>query len=201
MPFLLGLTGNIGCGKSTVGALLAERHGAEYLDADLVVRALYAPGTPETRAIAERFGLDLLQRDGTIDRRRLGDRVMADPAARLALEQLLDPSIRPRIMARIAASQAPVFVVDAIRLFEGGLAEECDATWVVACDREQQLRRLAESRGLTPEQAALRVDAQRPQAEKIGLATAVIYNRGSLDELAQAVADAWARTVAPRLVL
>jgi dephospho-CoA kinase len=89
MPFLLGLTGNIGCGKSTVGALLVERHGAEYLDADVIVRELYAPATPETRAIAERFGRELLQPDGTIDRRRLGDLVMADPGARLALERLL----------------------------------------------------------------------------------------------------------------
>src|SRR5205085_5803628 len=81
MPFLLGLTGNIACGKSTVGQLLADRYAADYVDADRLVHALYASGTPETRAIADRFGADLLRDDGTIDRRRLGDMVMSNTAA------------------------------------------------------------------------------------------------------------------------
>src|SRR5258708_39906983 len=95
--FLLGLTGNIACGKSTVGQLLAERFGAEYVDADRLVHALYAPGTVETRAIADRFGHDLLQANGTIDRRRLGDTVLADRAALRDLEDLLAPGIRHAI--------------------------------------------------------------------------------------------------------
>src|SRR5215208_1793034 len=73
VAFLLGLTGNIACGKSSVGQLLADRYGADYVDADRLVHGLYAAGTPETSAITARFGDDLLQPDGTIDRRRLGD--------------------------------------------------------------------------------------------------------------------------------
>src|SRR5712692_3788681 len=87
VPFLLGLTGNIACGKSTVGQLLADRFGADYVDADRLVHTLYAAGTPETAAIADRFGHDLLKDDGTIERRRLGDMVLADRAALADLER------------------------------------------------------------------------------------------------------------------
>ena len=130
VPFLLGLTGNIACGKSTVGQLLVERHGAEYIDADRVVHALYAAGTAETSAIGSRFGQDLLQADGTIDRRRLGDLVMADRAALRDLERILDPGVRRAIEDRFAISTAAVVVLDAIRLVEGGLYKRCDAVWV-----------------------------------------------------------------------
>jgi len=96
VPFLLGLTGNIACGKSTVGQLLADRYGAEYVDADRLVHALYAAGTPETAAIARRFGQELVGPEGTIDRRKLGDRVLADRAALRDLEQILDPGVSTR---------------------------------------------------------------------------------------------------------
>src|SRR5215216_1424313 len=97
MPFLLGLTGNIACGKSTVGQLLADRYAADYVDADRLVHALYAPGTSETQAIARRFGADLLTPDNTIDRRRLGDRVMADHTALRDLEVILGPGVRTAV--------------------------------------------------------------------------------------------------------
>jgi dephospho-CoA kinase len=198
MRFLLGLTGNIGCGKSTVGQLLAERYGAEYLDADRVVHGLYAAGTPETLAIAERFGADLLKPDGTIDRRRLGDIVMADPDALKELERLLAPGIRRAIDQRLAASTAAVVVLDAIRLIEGGMAARCDAVWVVTCEREAQIERLQASRHMTAEQAALRVDAQAAAAEKLRYATEVIRNLGSFDDLERRVTEAWDRSVAGR---
>src|SRR5262245_38210994 len=142
MAFLLGLTGNIACGKSTVGALLADRYAADYIDADRIVHALYAAGTSETRAISERFGADLLQANGTIDRRRLGDIVMADRAALRQLERILDPGVRGAIDARISSSSADVVVLDAIRLIEGGLYQRCNAVWVVICDPDVQIARL-----------------------------------------------------------
>jgi dephospho-CoA kinase len=200
VAFLLGLTGNIACGKSSVGQLLAERFGADYVDADRLIHDLYAPGTAETQAIATRFGADLLRADGTIDRRRLGDRVLNDPAALRDLEGILNPGVRRAIEARIAATVRPVVVVDAIRLIEAGLAARCNAVWVVTCDPEVQQRRLQASRGFSPEQAALRIQAQRPQAEKVAHATTVIDNRGSLEDLAHAVDEAWRATVAPYLV-
>ncbi len=199
MPFLLGLTGNIACGKSTVGKLLAERFGVDYLDADAVVHELYAPGTPETRAIAERFGARFLRPDGTIDRARLGEVVLADAAALRDLEAILHPSVGRLIAQRVARTRAPVVAIDAIKLFESGLAAYCDVVWVVTCARDDQLRRLEASRGLTRQQAELRIDAQPPQVEKLRRATAAIDNHGSLQDLARQVERAWARTVAPHL--
>jgi len=197
--FLLGLTGNIACGKSTVGQLLAERFGADYVDADRLVHALYASGTPETAAIADRFGHDLLKDDGTIERRRLGDMVLADRAALADLERILNPGVRRAIADRIAHSSAPVLVLDAIRLIEAGLAKRCDTVWVVVCDQDSQMQRLQASRALTADQAALRIAAQTPAAEKVRHANAVITNQGSIDDLAKQVDKAWQQTVASRL--
>ena len=195
MPFLLGLTGNIACGKSTVGQLLADRFGADYVDADRLVHALYASGTPETSAIAERFGAALVKEDGTIDRRRLGDVVLGDRSALRDLERILDPGVRQAIADRIAHSKAAVVVLDAIRLIEAGTAARCDAVWVVVCDQDAQMQRLQASRGMSGEQAALRIAAQTPAEEKLRHATAVITNDGSLENLTAQVEAAWKSTV------
>jgi len=198
VPFLLGLTGNIACGKSAVGQLLAERYGADYVDADRLVHGLYAAGTLETRAIADRFGQNLLRaEDGTIDRRRLGDVVLSDSNALRELERILDPGVRQAIADRIARTRAPVVVLDAIRLIEAGTAARCDAVWVVVCDRDAQMQRLQAARGLSADQAALRIAAQRPAEEKIRHATAVLTNHGTLEDLAHQVEAAWNRTVQP----
>ena len=199
MPFLLGLTGNIACGKSTVGQRLADRYGAEYVDADRLVHALYAAGTPETAAIAARFGADLLQPDGTIDRRRLGDMVMSNPSALRELEQILDPGVAQAIVERVENTTARVVVLDAIRLIESGLADRCDTVWVVVCDPDLQRRRLQAARGLSAEQAALRVAAQRPVAEKLRRADAAITNNGSLEALMRQIDAAWQASVQPAL--
>ena len=198
-PFVLGLTGNIACGKSTVGQALSERYGAEYVDADRLVHTLYAPGTPETVAIAARFGAHLLRSDGTIDRRRLGDLVMSNSHALRDLERILDPAVGRAIAQRVGGTTARVVVLDAIRLVESGIADHCDTVWVVVCDPDLQLERLQASRGLTREQAALRIAAQRPAEEKLRHARAVVANNGSLDDLLQQLDAAWDQTVRPAL--
>jgi dephospho-CoA kinase len=199
VAFLLGLTGNIACGKSTVGQLLADRYAADYVDADRLVHALYAAGTPETAAIAGRFGRDLIGADGTIDRRKLGDKILADRSALRELEQILDPGVSQAIADRLARTAAPVLVLDAIRLIEAGIAARCDAVWVVVCNRDVQAARLQSSRGMSTEQASLRIAAQSPAEEKIRHATAVLTNHGSLDDLSAQVDEAWNRTVQPNL--
>jgi len=176
-----------------------DRYGAEYIDADHVVHQLYAAGTPETQAIAARFGPDLLRDDGTIDRRRLGDIVMKDASALRELEGILDPSVRAAIDDRIAHTSASVVVLDAIRLIEGGLYRRCDAVWVVVCDRALQIARLQSTRAMTAEQAELRVAAQRPIAEKLQHATAVVRNNQTFDALMAEVDEAWRTTVQPCL--
>jgi dephospho-CoA kinase len=200
VAFVLGLTGNIACGKSSVGAFLATRYKADYLDADRIVHSLYAAGTSETQAIAGRFGQHLLKPDGTIDRRRLGDIVMADRGALRELEQILDPGVRAAIEARFTSSEAAVIVLDAIRLIEGGLYQRCDAVWVVTCNPDVQVERLKQTRNFSEDQARLRVSAQAPVEEKLRCATAVITNDGSMEELESQVERAWQATVGPYLV-
>ncbi|MCC6177891.1 MAG: dephospho-CoA kinase [Chloroflexi bacterium] len=186
MPLRIGLTGNIACGKSTVGALLAAR-GADYVDADRLVHALMESGTPENAAIVARFGADVRTSEGRIDRGALGARVWSDPVALRDLESILHPGVRKEIRRRLAAATAPIVVIDAIKLIESGLAREMDTVWVVVCSRNEQTRRLAETRGLTAEQAAVRIDAQAPAEEKLRHATTVIDNSGSLADLERQV--------------
>ena len=195
MPFRIGPTGNIACGKSTVGKLLVAR-GAEYLDADRLVHALMEPGTPENDQIVARFGPEVRAADGRIDRPRLGGIVFADPAALQDLEAILHPGVRTEIRRRLAASTAPIFVVDAIKLIEGGLAREMDAVWVVTCPRSEQVRRLMTERGMTSDQAETRISAQGSQEEKVRHATVVIDNGGTLEETERQVAAALAKNLA-----
>src|SRR5688572_15317202 len=200
MPYRIGLTGNIACGKSTVGQLLVAR-GAEYVDADRLVHTLLEPGTPENDRIVERFGPEVRAADGRIDRPRLGGIVFADPAALRDLEAILHPGVRAEIRRRLTASTAPIFVVDAIKLIEGGLAREMDAVWVVVCPRSEQVRRLMTERGMTAKQAETRITAQGSQEEKVRHATVVIDNGGTLDETVRQVDAALAlsqRTLADK---
>jgi dephospho-CoA kinase len=190
MPYIIGLTGNIGTGKSTVAAMLAEL-GAEVIDADRLAHELMAPGRPEWEQIVARFGPEILQPDGTIDRRKLGAIVFRDPAALAALERILHPAVRARIRERFAATERPVVVVEAIKLLEGGLYREVDAVWVVTADRDVQLARLVASRGLSPEEAEARLAAQGDQAEKVARADVVIDNRGELRDTQKQVLAAW----------
>ena len=190
MPYRIGLTGNIACGKSTVGQLLADR-GAEYIDADRVVHQLMEPGTPEFDGILARFGRAVLDAEGRIDRRALGALVWGDPAALRDLEEIVVPATRREIRRRVAASTAPAIVVDAIKLIESGLHREMDAVWVVTCPRDEQIRRLTEQRGMSRDQAIARIDMQAPQGEKVRHATVVIENTGSLAELERQVEAAW----------
>lgn len=192
MPYRIGLTGNIACGKSTIGKLLVAR-GAEYVDADRLVHALMEPGTPEHGQIVARFGPEVRAADGRIDRPRLGGIVFADPAALKDLEAILHPGVRAEIRRRLGASTAPIFVVDAIKLIEGGLAREMDAVWVVTCPRSEQVRRLMTERGMTAEQAETRIAAQGSQEEKVRHATVLIDNSGTLEETERQVDAALAK--------
>jgi dephospho-CoA kinase len=201
--YLIGLTGNIACGKSTVLELLRER-GAQVLDADRVTHELQAPGQPVYRAIVDAFGPGILPAPGgPIDRRALGAIVFADPAALRRLEQIVHPAVRERIMAWLASvgdgknqlptpiSQLPVAVIDAIKLLEGGWKQVCDAIWVVTCPPEQQLARLIATRGMREDEARARIAAQPPQADKVAQADVVIDNSGTLEDTRRQVDAAW----------
>ncbi|HEY3228760.1 MAG TPA: dephospho-CoA kinase [Roseiflexaceae bacterium] len=216
--YVIGLTGNIACGKSTVLDMLHER-GAQVLDADRVTHELQAPGQPVYHAIVTEFGPGILSAPaGPIDRRALGAIVFADPAALRRLEQIVHPAVHARITAwlddvarrsvedrgwmiedRDSASSSSILdhpsstvaVIDAIKLLESGWKSLCDAIWVVTCVQEQQVDRLMATREMSEAEARTRVAAQPPQADKIAQADVVIDNSGSLEETRRQVEAAW----------
>ena len=191
-PYLIGLTGNIGCGKSAVAAMLEEL-GAEVVDADRLVHQLMEPGTDCWRAIAERFGPAILRADDTIDRSALGEIVFRDQAALAALESILHPATWKLTEARIASSTRSVVVLEAIKLIEAGWVDRVDSLWVVTCSREKQMERLTRDRGLTAPEALLRIDAQPAAGEKVKRADVVIDNGGTLTATRRQVEAAWDR--------
>ncbi|MEA2642366.1 MAG: dephospho-CoA kinase [Chloroflexota bacterium] len=188
--YVVGLTGNIASGKSAVATMLAEL-GADVIDADHVVHEVYSSGAPEVAAIRDRFGPTVIAADGSIDRAALGHLAFADRAAMADLEAIVHPAVRERIRSRIATTEAAVAVIEAIKLIEGPLAQMCDAIWVVTAPREQRIARLMATRGLAEPEAAQRVDAQNPEAEKVRAADIVLENTGTIQELHRQVLAAW----------
>jgi len=192
MPYILGLTGNIASGKTTVGLMLMELGLSTYIDADLVVHELYLPGQSLPAKLAEAFGPGVLDSDGGVDRRALGAIVFNSPERLRQLEAIVHPAVREALLGKIRAlAPDAIGALDAIKLVESGYAPFCHGLWVVTCPPEIQLRRLIEQRGLTEEEARARLAAQPPIDEKLPLATAVIHNDGSLEHLREQVTDAW----------
>ncbi|MEA2609244.1 MAG: dephospho-CoA kinase [Chloroflexota bacterium] len=158
----IGITGPIGCGKSTIASWLGERPDVVVVDADRVARDVLDRGEPALDAVIARFGRRLLGPDDELDRGALGRLVFADPAALRDLEAIVHPAVRPRILAAIAKAEADgaaAVVVEAIKLVEGGLGAVCDEIWLVTCDPEAQRSRLI-ARGSSPEDADQRIVAQ-----------------------------------------
>jgi len=191
-PLLIGLTGNIGTGKSTVARMLAEL-GAETIDADKVAHAVMRAGTPAHARIVEAFGSGVVGHDGEIDRAWLGALVFADPAALARLEAIVHPATMEVIHRRINATPAAVVVVEAIKLIEVGMADACDSVWVTTCRPDQQIHRIMGGRGLSRAKAERRVQAQPPQEEKIARADVVIDTSCALSRTRAQVWAAWKR--------
>jgi dephospho-CoA kinase len=181
MTVRIGLTGPIGCGKSTVAGWLGERAGVVVIDADEVARDVVEPGEPALEAVFARFGEALVGEDGELDRAALGRIVFADPAALRDLEAIVHPAVRSRILAEIAdaeTTRAEAVVIEAIKLVEGGLAELCDEVWLVTCDPVAQRGRLVD-RGLPAVDAEQRIAAQAGLPERLeAVATRIIDTSG-----------------------
>lgn len=177
----IGLTGPIGCGKSTVAGWLAAR-GAVVVDADRLARAVTERGEPAFDAVVARFGPDVVASDGSLDRPSLGRLVFADAAALRDLEAIVHPAVRPRIVAAVELAEADgaqVVAIEAIKLVEGGYASECDEVWLVTCSPEEQRARLV-ARGMTPEDAAQRIDAQGDVVDRLrSAATRIVDTSGT----------------------
>jgi dephospho-CoA kinase len=177
MTVRIGITGPIGCGKSTVARWLAERPGVTVVDADHEARLVLAPETPEVEAVYRRFGLGLRRANGELDRAALARIVFSDPDALRDLESIVHPAVRARILAAVErAERAAVraVVIEAIKLVEGGLAELCDEVWLVACDPATQRDRLV-GRGDAEDDARDRIEAQGDVIDRLrGAATRVV---------------------------
>ena len=197
MTVHIGLTGPIGCGKSTVASWLGERAGVVVIDADQVARDVLEPGQPALVAVIARFGSGLVGPGGSLDRAALGRIVFADPAALRDLEAIVHPAVRPRILAAIAQAAAEgvvAVVIEAIKLVEGGLAALCDEIWLVTCDPAVQRERVV-GRGTEPADAERRIAAQGDLTERLRpAATRVIDTSGTLADTRAIVADAYEAT-------
>jgi len=190
----VGLTGGVASGKSTVSAILAEL-GAVVIDADLLAREVVAPGTEGLAAVVEEFGPDVLGADGGLDRPRLGALVFADPDRRRALEAIIHPRVRARAAEIEAAAPIGAVVVHDIPLLaETGQAASFDAVVVVDVPVEVQVDRMVRIRGMSEADARARIAAQSDRDARLAIATYVVENTGSLDELRARVAAVY-RTI------
>lgn len=190
---VIGLTGGIASGKSTVSRIL-ERLGAVIIDADLLSREAVLPGTPAHDAIVAEFGTGILLPNATIDRKSLGRIIFASPEARRRLEAITHPAIARLAEERIAEarrSDGPVTFYVAPLLIEAGAANRVDDIWVVYADRETQIARLTERDHIRREEAEQRLAAQIPMEEKAAYGSAVIDNRGTPEETERQVTALW----------
>jgi len=191
---IIGLTGNIASGKSTVSGILKSM-GAAIIDADKVAREVVEPGAPGRQMIVDCFGRDILQPDGSLDRGKLGRRVFADPAELAKLNAITHPLIFEQISAKLKqlekSGDIKVAVIDAPLLIETGLHKNVGELWVVVVDPDIQVRRIMERDNLTRESAEARIAAQLPQQEKARLADVVIDNSGTPEQLRATVENLW----------
>jgi len=189
-PIIIGLTGNIGVGKSAALDAL-RRLGARVIDADKVAHQVMTPGSLAYEDVVEAFGPDILAADGSIDRHKLAAIVFADAGQLARLESIVHPAVERAIKDEIDRAREPVVVIEAIKLLEGRLRSLCDKTWVISASEQTQLARLMQQRGMSEAEARRRMAAQSPQSWKEQQADVVIRNDGSLEDLATQVARAW----------
>lgn len=190
---VIGLTGGIASGKSSVAAVL-ERLGAAVVDADRLAREVVEPGEEALSLIAGHFGTGVLNSDGSLNRAALGEIVFSDREARRTLEKITHPAIRKRAaerLARLAEAGVETAFYMAPLIFEAGLAGNFQEIWVVYLDRDTQLERLMARDGLNREAALARIASQLPMEEKKKLGQVVIDNGGSRQDLEAQVRRLW----------
>ena len=194
MPRIIGLTGNIACGKTAVGYMLLELGAERYIDADAVVHKLYQSGQPIAIQVAETFGHAVIASDGSVDRKALGAVVFQDAEAMRRLEAIVHPAVSIALARELATvSPSGIAIIDAVKLLEGGSGKLCQSKWLVICSEEQELARLMARNTLSEEEAWARIRAQAPVTPRLALVDEVIDNSGSLEETRRQVIAAFER--------
>ena len=186
MTMVIGLTGGIATGKTTVSNYLKEL-GYSIIDADVIARQVVEPGTKGLRMITDTFGEKVLTSDGLLDRQHLAQLVFTSFEQLQQLNRILQPIIRERIQEPISTSKDPVVVIDVPLLYEQHYEDLCDVVMVVSAQPQQQLERLMNRNHLTMDEAKNRVASQMPLSSKERLADVVIDNNGSVEETRQQV--------------
>lgn len=189
--FILGVTGNIASGKSTVVRMLAEK-GAHHIDADEVYHDLIAPGEPLLQQLVDEFGKSILKRDGSLDRKALGAIVFYNPHSLKKLDQITHPVIMAESDRRAFEIEEGVVILDAVKLIESGHADVCDQVWLITAPMDSQVERLMKRNRIDDSEAWARVEAQPPLGPKLERADVVIRNEGTLADLRKQVDEAWA---------
>lgn len=193
--YVVGLTGQIGSGKSTVARLLKEL-GATVLDADDVTRDVMRPGQPAFSAVHAAFGREILDEDGGIDRAKLAEKVFGDPRSLRRLEQIVWPHVIARVLdVRAGMFDDSVLVVEAVKLLDTPLGRACDEVWVTIAPHDALVARVV-ARGLPEVEARMRLASQLSEADYTRNATVVLDNAGDEKELRRQVEEAWRRSEA-----
>ncbi|MCK9517663.1 MAG: dephospho-CoA kinase [Dehalococcoidia bacterium] len=190
---MIGLTGGIASGKSTVAQFFRDKN-VPVIDADLLGHRTYEPGTDTFRQVVEAFGQELVAPDGTIDRKVLGGKVFGKPEELKRLTDIVWPGIRKLASEELSDLEVAgneLAVLEAAVLFEAGWQDLVDTIWVIVVEPDIAVQRLAERNGLDPDAARARIDSQLSNAERIALADIVIENNSSLDELKRRIGEEW----------
>jgi dephospho-CoA kinase len=180
---LIGLTGGIGTGKTTVSNYLADQYALPVLDADVYAREAVTLGSPILLAIIQRYGDRLKLPDGELNRSALGEIIFNNPPEKQWLESQIHPFVRDRFAQELQHLTSNIVVLSIPLLFEANLMALVTEIWVVSCDRSRQIERLQQRNGLTPQQAETRINSQMPLTQKIALADLVLTNDTGLAEL------------------
>ena len=188
--YLIGLTGNIGTGKSVVRRMLGHL-GAYGIDADALGHRAIMKGAPGYQAVVDKFGSWILDKDGNIARKKLAKIVFEDKNALAELEGIIHPLVSRAIDILVQRTPHQIVVIEAIKLFESGLADKCDALWVTYTPEATQVNRLTERRGMSDMEALSRIRTQSTQKEKISKADLVIVNDSTFEKVWKQVYTAW----------
>lgn len=184
---LIGLTGGIATGKSTVANYLATGYNLPILDADIYARNAVSFGSPILSEIVGKYGEDIIFNDGSLNRGKLGEVIFNVPEERHWVESLIHPYVRSCFDKAIQESSANTLILVIPLLFEANLEGLVNQIWVVSCSEQQQLERLMARNNLTAEQAAARINSQLPIAEKIARADVNLDNSSNLESLLQQI--------------